>query len=476
MDSVIVAGLGESGISAAELLLFYGKRVLLYDDNSAAFEGEAAAGLVSRGCVRLKRAEDVYASGASLAVLSPGVSRKLALVSACERAGIPAVSEPEFAARYTGGAAVAAVTGTDGKSTVCALLGHILNQSGITACVCGNFGNSLSREVLKVQIGQAALPRVYVIEMSSYQLEGCVDFKPDIAVLTNLAPDHLERHGTFENYAEAKLRLFKNMGAGGLAVIGIDALKPLGAYSSANETDALAVGESSAKSRSAIKSRLPRCKKVCFSAADRRCYARISGGNLMLGKRILCGADELKIPGVHNLSNALAAACAAEALGAGVQQTAHALKSFAGLAHRLQYAGQSGGVKIYNDSKSTNAHACLAAVRAIAGGTVLILGGSDGKNEDFYSLFKALPDSVRMCVLTGAASKRLAGAAADARFKECILEPDFKRAVVVALLNCKSGENLLFSPACASFDRFKNFEHRGESFLEIISAFSDKGN
>lgn len=373
----------------------------------------AAAALVDRGAtvVAADRAlgnddETALLDGIGLVVKSPGVPGENALVAAARSEGIPVWSEVELAYRLRPSMRLVGVTGTNGKTTTTELLGAILREAGRPVAVAGNVGTPLA----------AAEPAEWVVcELSSFQLEDVHELACEVAVLLNLEPDHLDRHGSFERYRDAKLRIFERCGTAvvprGLDLPGLDLLR------------------------------------VEFSADDP------------------LPAEPL-IPGRHNRENAAAATAAARATGIDDEAIARALRRFPGVEHRLETVGEVGGVRYVNDSKATNTAAARRALCAFGEPLHVIMGGSL-KGEDFTALADAITDRVRGIYLIGEASARLRVALepTGVPLHDCRdLATALARARAVAL----PGEIVLLSPACASFDQFRDFEHRGEEFRRLV--------
>jgi UDP-N-acetylmuramoylalanine--D-glutamate ligase len=374
--------------------------------------GRAAAGLLERRGVAVVRAdrelgndEDLgVLDGVGLLVKSPGVPGEAPLVVAARRQGIPVWSEIELASRLLPNP-VLGVTGTNGKTTTAEWLGFILD-----APVAGNVGRALSE-----LDGEIEADQLVVCELSSFQLEDVVEFRPRIAVLLNLEPDHLDRHGSFGAYRAAKLRIFENQTGDDVAVV------PRGFESEV------------------------RARRLEFAADDPL-------------------PAEPSLRGSHNRENAAAAAAAARAAGASDEQIARGLREFRGVPHRLELVAERGGVSYVNDSKATNVAAALRALVAYEDAPVrLILGGSR-KGEDFAPLAAALGPNVSAVYVIGETAGELARAIPDT-----IRAGDLPTAVERAASAAQPGEVVLLSPACASYDQFRDFEERGEEFKRLVA-------
>ena len=455
--TVAVFGLGRTGLTAARALIAGGAKVALWDEKSASREAAAAEGFP---VVDLQAAD--WSQFAAL-MLSPGVPlthpKPHWTVEKARAAGVEVLGDVELFARTVNAAPahkrpkIIAITGTNGKSTTTALIGHLCASAGRDTRVGGNIG--LGVLGLEDMHGGA----VYVLELSSYQLDLTTSLHPDAVVLLNISPDHLDRHGGMEGYVAAKRRIFLNQGKGDTAIIGVDD---------------------------------PWCQQICteITAANRRTIWPISAGKAMgrgvyalqgvlydaTGERVVEVADILRarsLPGRHNWQNAAAAYAAARAIGISMQDAVDGLMTFPGLAHRMETVGKIGKVRFVNDSKATNANAARQAMSSypkfywIAGG-VAKAGGIDDLKDLFPRIAKAY--------LVGEAAEpfswTLAGKA------ECVLSGTLEKAVQQAYADAAaSGEEaiVLLSPACASFDQFSDFEARGEAFRAAVNALAAGG-
>ncbi len=400
-----------------------------------------AAGLAGAGVEVILDTDGIaYLDGTRTLVKSPGVPREAAVIVAALERGIDVVGELELAWRAIPNRFLA-VTGTNGKTTVVELLAHIYRSAAEPVAVAGNVGMPLSSLAAEVD------PDLTVIcEASSFQLEDSVAFAPECAVFLNLAPDHLDRHLDLESYLAAKLRIFAHQANEDIAVYNAD-------------EPALAGVDLGGCARRV---------SFCVGAAP-DCELALAEGTIFYNQEPLLAVSELGLFGEHNVANAMAAASAALAMGIGPEATAAGLRSFAGLAHRLEPLAEIDGVRFVNDSKATNVAAASVGLRAFAGGVHAILGGSE-KGEDFSPLLAPVRESCRALYLIGPAGERLAEVLAPAitigiELHRCLdLEDAVRRAAAAAA----PGEIVLLSPACASFDAFENFEQRGERFREIV--------
>jgi UDP-N-acetylmuramoylalanine--D-glutamate ligase len=381
-------------------------------------------------------------AGVGCLVKSPGVPREAPVVAAARERGIAVLGELELAWRLVSNRFVA-VTGTNGKTTVTELLGHLWRTAGEPVAVAGNVGTPLASLV-----GQLAEDATVVCECSSFQLEDTEAFAPECAVLLNATPDHLDRHLRFDQYLAAKLRIFANQGNDDFAVF--------------NASDAVLRGRD-----------LGGCARriACCRDADPDCELAIVDGVVFAAGQPLLAVAELALLGPHNADNACAAAAAALAMGLDRDPVRDGLRTFAGVPHRLELVGERAGVTYVNDSKATNVAASAAALRSFGGGIRAILGGSL-KGGGFAGLAEPVAERCTACYLIGEAAERLAqdlepAAAAGVELHRC---DDLADAVRAAAADAEPGEVVLLSPGCASFDAYRDFEHRGEHFRALVEA------
>ncbi len=436
---VVVVGAARSGIAAAELLARRGARVTLSE----------ASGAVG-GLERLRAARvDVERGGhraatlaaAELVVLSPGVSPRLPVVDAVRRRGTPVISEVELAARWLRGPVVA-ITGTKGKSTTTVLAGRMLAAGGRAALVGGNVGTALSSQV------EASAPDViHVVEVSSFQLELTRTFRPWIAVFLNLSPDHLDRHGSFEDYAAAKARIFANQTASDAMVINAD--DPLVLQ--------LARSGRARPVRFALESEIDEGLVVADDSVAYRSPA---------GVRPLLPVSAVKLPGRHLLGNVLAASAAGYLAGVAPAAMERAVRRFDGLAHALESVGEIDGVRFVNDSKATNVAAARASIECFERDVVVIMGGRL-KGGDLRELRPVLGARARGVVAIGEARPRLLAALGGTLDVQEAVTMD--EAVRTAFALAPRGGTVLLAPACASLDMFDDYADRGRVFKQEVA-------
>lgn len=449
---VLVLGASRSGLAAAQALSSRGYAVVL-SDTSRRDQLDGLEVLAGRPQVELKLGEQGpdLLEGVDLVVKSPGIPSEMPLVRRARDTGLPVWSEIELGYRLLDNP-LDAVTGTNGKTTTTALLGHMFATAGRPVRTVGNIGTALTTVVDDIDSSTEV-----VVEVSSFQLEDVHEFRPVTAILTNLTQDHLDRHGTMERYLEIKTRVFSRQAAGDTAVINAD--------------DALVapVGRD-------LADRSPGPEVIWFSSSGRpEAQSRLEGEYLILFGRPSLRLEDLSLRGMHNVENCLAAASSALARGLELEAVEEALRDFPGVEHRLQRAGKIHDVEYVNDSKATNVEAALKALAAYPAGVHLILGGRD-KASDYIPLARACIGACRVVYLIGEAGplirsafEDVAGQGGGGALPELVEAGDMERAVSLAAAAAVPGEVVLLAPACASFDQYRNFEERGRHFMEIVA-------
>jgi UDP-N-acetylmuramoylalanine--D-glutamate ligase len=430
----LVVGIAKSGLASVELLAKQGAEVRATDLRLPA--SDALHELEALQASFALQSPDVF-ERADLIVLSPGVPTDLEPLEAARKRGVTVMGEVELASYFLQGPVIG-ITGSNGKTTTTALAGHILQESGIPVQVGGNIGTPVT-----AMIDSSRPDQWNVLELSSFQLETVCRFRAQIAVALNVTPDHLDRHHSFENYAAAKGRLFETQQAGDWAVLNAD--------------DPVCVGYAAKTPASS----------VWFSST----HAVTPGVSLretelwLDGERLMPSA-EIPIRGRHNVENTMAAAAACRLAGASLAQIARAVRTFRAVEHRLEFVRNVSGVDFYNDSKATNVDATLKALDAFAGGLFVILGGKD-KGSDYTVLRGPLSQKARAAMLIGAAAakirKQIEGAVPlyDSRTLDVAVHDAYGLA--------RPGDTVLLAPACASFDQFDNYEHRGRAFKALAA-------
>ncbi len=426
---VVVAGMARSGVAAVELLREKGAVVRAVDQKPLPIEG-----------IAVEQQSDTAFADADLIVLSPGVPADLTELNAPRARGVKIIGDLELASWFLKGEIIG-ITGANGKTTTTALTGHILKASGIAAQVGGNIGTPPASMVKTSRTDQ-----FNVLELSSFQLETTESFHAHIGAALNVTPDHLDRHYTLENYAEAKARLFLNQRATDFTILNHDDAIT---RDYANRTKGEVVWFSSTHSVSS--------------------GAFLEGSRILLDAQPLMDASEVPLRGTHNLENTMAAAVIAKLAGATHAQIRAAVMTFPGVEHRLEFVRERNGVAWYNDSKATNVDAALKAIAAFPGGLWVILGGKD-KNSDYRPLTAPLKEKSHAALLIGAAAEKIrAQLGGEVRMIAC---RTLDAAVQEARARAERGDTVLLAPACASFDQFENYEHRGREFKRLVGELS----
>jgi len=488
---VTVVGLGRSGLGAANLLSKLGADVTITDSKQ---EGELTEFREKLNpSIRLvlgSHPEDIFVSSDML-ILSPGVPLAIPPVSKALRKGTPVIGELELAYQIltnqslqlkseepaTGSQIIPflAVTGTNGKSTTTSLLNVMLRRAGFRTILGGNIGNALTEEIYK-RIGESEnrrtgevvvspLHRVtasdlevdYIVaEVSSFQLETIKHFKPKGAVILNITPDHLDRYHSLDEYAEAKVRISENQHEGDFLLINADdpvTIKVINEMLEMNRKKPKLFYFSRKKEVEGIYSR------------DGKIYCNFPDLSLIPRHSLLIDAEDIKIKGVHNLENAMAASAMALLAGSSLDAVRDSLRTFPGLEHRLEFVRETGEVTYVNDSKGTNVGAVVKSVESFTDPVILIAGGRD-KAGDFMLLKSLVKERVKALVLIGEAREKIKKALGN--FTETFMAADLKAAVQISRSIAVKGDVVLLSPACASFDMFTDFEDRGRQFKKIV--------
>ena len=438
---VLVVGAGRSGVEACRLLLQAGARPLLSDSKEREQWPANALALEKQGVELMCGRQFADKVDWQLAVVSPGVPPMIPLLNITRSAGVEVIGEIELAYRFSH-APFLGVTGTNGKTTTTSLLGFILEKAGLDVLVGGNIGAALA-------LNAASFRGDYIVaELSSFQLETCSTFKPHVGVHLNLTPDHLDRHGSMENYAAAKESMFLRQSADDFAVLNHD--DPI-VSSIAGKTAAQALWLS-------LEQELD--DGMFFDGEAIRVREQ--------GKTVYSfPCRDIFIKGRHNMQNAMAAALAAHAVGVDYAVIAKALADFPGVPHRLEFVCEKDGVTYVNDSKGTNPDSTYQALQAYAGPIVLLLGGYD-KNADFSRLLPLIKEKVKLAVVYGATLPKIKSCLQENGFDRFTAADGFRDAVAKACEAAEKGDVVMLSPACASWDEFDNFEQRGDLFKELV--------
>ena len=451
INTAIVAGTGKSGISATKLLVNHGVKVYLFDENKdrdieAIKEKTGDSELVQ---IELGELGEDALSSSQLMVISPGIPVDAPFTDVVRNAGIPIWSEIELAYHY-GKGKIAAITGTNGKTTTTALVGEIVKAHNAKTIVVGNIGIPYT-ELCDTTDDDSDT----VAEISSFQLETVIDFHPNVSAILNLTPDHLNRHYTFENYGNVKFSITKNQTMDDVTVLNYD------------DEHTRAMGEK-AKDH---------CHVVYFSRLEKPAGGvYVEDGDIILedgDKKInLLAIKDLKLMGAHNVENVLAAVGISYYMGVPVDVIRDVATSFKAVAHRIEYVDTVDGVAYYNDSKGTNPDAAIKGIQAMVAPTFLIGGGYD-KGSEYDEWIEAFDGKVKWLVLIGQTAQKIADCAKRHGFNSIIFEENLQDAVAYCHENAVDGDAVLLSPACASWGQFDNYEQRGDMFKEYVRSYKE---
>jgi len=444
---VLVVGLGKSGVASALFLRSRGAQVTVSDSKPQEQLSEEIPILLDHGIIIETggHGERTF-HGQDLIVVSPGVPADSPPLVQARALGEPVIGEIELAAQFLP-KNIVAITGSNGKTTTTTLTGEIITAGGYPTRVGGNIGTPA------ISLVDTARPdSVIVLEVSSFQLETIQTFRPKVAVVLNVTPDHLDRHRTFETYVDAKARIFENQQADDFAVLNAD--------------DPVCV---------ALASRT-RAQVFWFSRKNEvRQGAFVRDGRILFrdpaGQREIMLVSEIPLKGTHNLENVLAAVCAGKLSGCNSEVIAEAVRNFKVVEHRLEYVATIRGVEYYNDSKATNVDATIKALESFPANIHLILGGKD-KGSDYTVLNDLLRQRVKRVYTIGAAAEKIESQVKGAA--EIVHAESLDSAVQRASASAQPGDIVLLAPACASFDQFRNYEHRGKVFKELVQRLSGK--
>lgn len=437
---ITVIGMGETGQSASLLAKKLGAIVLI-SESSVVTKNPFINNAKSIG-INIEsggHSEKIYDS--DLWIISPGISDKINIVRNAKAKGIKIVSEIEFASWFTD-KPIIGVTGSNGKTTTVSIINEILTKSELNPILTGNIGYAFSRAVLD-DLNNCLENRLYIIELSSFQLEHIETFKPFISILLNISPDHLDRYGNMDKYLEAKMRITMNHDSENHLLYNSDDMDLVRRCKNLN------------------------INKTTFGLLnDTQSVIKANDSHIAVDQTKIINIDKLNIKGDHNISNILAAVSAVKILNISNKTIADALATFNGIEHRLEKVSTIDGVTYYNDSKATNIESVIAAINSFKSPIILILGGED-KNTDFNVLKPFINKKIKQIVSYGKASNKISTALRDAVALNTVFS--LRDAVGECKKSAVSGDIVLLSPGCASFDQFDNFEHRGNEFKKMIN-------
>ena len=442
---VLVFGSGISGIGAVKLLEDHGAEVILYDGNDkldkVAMKEQLGDGVKAE--IILGEFPEKLIDTLDIAVLSPGVPTDLPVVNAMRDKKVAVIGEVELAYAF-GKGDVLAITGTNGKTTTTTLLGEIMKAYKEHTYVVGNIGNPYTVAARKMEEDAVA-----VAEMSSFQLESIVTFRPKVSAILNFTPDHLNRHHTMEAYVNAKKNIAKNQTAEDYCILNYEdeRTREFGEH-----IDAQVIYFSSRQ----------KLEKGIY----------LDNGNMIYKNPeevLVCNVDELQLLGMHNYENYMAAVAMAAVYGVPMDIIRKVIRAFKGVEHRIEYVTEKNGVVYYNDSKGTNPDAAIKGIQAMNRRTVLLGGGYD-KGSEFTEWINAFDGKVKKLILIGATKEKIAADAEKCGFHDYVFADTFEEAVLLAAKTAESGDAVLLSPACASWGMFPNYEVRGDEFKRIVNS------
>ncbi len=442
LTSFLVVGLKKSGFSISKLLLSKGANVYIYDNvldgftKKNALELEGLNAKIISDPIKTLNYVDVL-------VLSPGVPIDNEIAIEARRLNKRIIGELELSSYFVT-SPIIAVTGTNGKTTVCSMISHVLDFINQKNFLVGNIGTPLSSK-----IGEITSDSVLVTEVSSYQLETVSRFCPHISCVLNITPDHLDRHYNMDNYVYLKSKLVQNLKESEYAVLNYDDERVKSLHKNTKG------------------------KVVWFSKTEKVNGAYLENGNLTFNEEVVMSALELNLLGSHNIENALAVITVLKIIGVENSEIKEGIKSFKGIKHRIELVKIVEGITFYNDSKSTNPDSTLKAINSISVPTVLIMGGYE-KGLDYTEVMNSVKESknIENLVLTGMSAKRMYDTALECNVKNVSVISDFKVSIKFAYGLAKRGGAVLFSPSTSSFDNFSSYEERGEKFIEAVNQLS----
>lgn len=437
----LILGVSKSGFAAADYILSKGAKCYIYEELRTPKILSAVNGLTERGAVFVnkERIDEAFAD-IDVVVISPGVPINHEIAVKAKNAGKRIIGELEFGFLCLM-PTVVAVTGTNGKTTTVSLIDAVFKRAGEKSELVGNVGIPVSS-----RIGNIDHDTVCVAEVSSFQLESVSAFCPHVACILNIAPDHLERHYTMENYIFLKKRIFKNQKESEYTVLNFD-----------DETVKSFASDTKGK-------------VVWVSVKEKVDGAYASDGKIYFQDEYIMDADDVKLRGTHNLYDGLFAVACCKLCGIDSATIAKELSEFKGVKHRLELIAEKNGVKYIDDSKSTNTASAITAIDAFTSPTIMILGGSE-KGEKYDALFARIKGGfIKQVILTGASRFNMLESAGRNGLTDITLTADFEHAVIIAAMFAEEGDSVVLSPACASFDAFSDYEERGDVFRKIVES------
>ena len=441
-EKTLIYGLGISGISALKRLISDNKQADVIDRKK---KEELEKLLNENGIFDidiLNTYDNIDMDQYSMMIKSPGIPNEDPVIEAAIRSGLEIINDVEYAYRNGSDSFLIGITGTNGKTTTTTLIGEIIKDWKGSAVVTGNIGSGIMwdfKDLSSDDIG--------VVELSSFQLDGIKDFRTNVSVITNISPDHISWHKSYENYIGAKLKIMKNQTVKDYCIINFD-----------NHVLMNTIKDT-------------KCRKLYFTTTDKKVEGVYVNRNKIIlnisQPEYVCDVDEIFIPGLHNLENSLAAILASSLAGADMESIRKVLKNFRGVEHRLEYVRDVEGISFYNDSKGTNTDASIKAINSFESRVHIILGGMD-KGEDFSFLVNNMEGNVKTASIFGETKYKIAKTMQEKGFNDFQIFDTLKECVINAFNNADDGEIVLLSPACASWDMYENYMIRGNEFKNLV--------
>lgn len=449
--NILILGLGISGVSTVKALNKLGANIYISDMKEEKDLKKYLDDIRNIDVKLYLGTNDVPLENIDLIIKSPGIPLTLDIINKADKKGIEVITDLELAYRISPNSNFIAITGTNGKTTTTTLTGEYFKKAGFNTYVAGNIGVGLLWDLVNSKEED-----IFVIEASSFQLESTKEFNPKISLVLNITPDHLNWHNTLDNYINAKKKIFQNQGESGYTVLNYDDL-------------------SVRKMKDEINSNI-----IWFSVDSRLSNGIFVEGEYVVikdGEKIerIVKTHEIALPGKHNLENALASIAIGWIMGVDIRTMESVLKTFPGVEHRIEYVDILDGVRFYNDSKGTNSDASIKAIEAINNPIVLIAGGMD-KGTDFDDFILSFSGKVKALVLLGETKDKIKDTAIKYGFKDIFLVENMKEAVKTSFSLANEGDNVLLSPACASWDMYPSFEKRGDDFKESVFSLREENN
>ena len=442
--NILILGLAISGVSTAKALTKMGASIIISDMKKKEELKEYIEELKDFNVKYVLGSNDVDLETIDLVIKSPGIPVEIPIIKKAESMGIEVITDIELASRISRNNMIA-ITGTNGKSTTTTLIGEIFKLSGKKAHVTGNIGVGILWEIVNSKEED-----IFIIEASSFQLESTKNFKPNVSVIINITPDHINWHKTFDKYVYAKKKIFLNQNEDDYTILNYDDPIVRGFKDEVNS-------------------------KVFFFSTDNILDKGVylEDGFIVVNDGInklkVLKPSEIRIPGKHNLQNALASIAAAYVMGIDIKTIANTLREFSGIDHRLKYVDTINGMNFYNDSKGTNPESSIAAVKAIDSPIILIAGGMD-KESDFQDFVDSFNGKVKDLILLGETANKIKNIAISKGFNNIYIVDNMEGAVRKAYEVGEKGDNILLSPACASWDMYKSYEERGNDFIRAVKS------